>query len=149
MKGELASLARRRAISVLPTPVGPIMMMFLGMTSSANSGVSFWRRMRLRRAMATARLAWFWPTTYLSSSRNDFARRQLVECDVLVIGSCGKINSHSQTSGGQWLVTSGQIQHRVSTNAGETCNSGLIGHWTRLDTRPLPYSSSIVNLSLV
>src|SRR5882757_5452837 len=44
------------------------MMMFLGIISSASSGVSFWRRMRLRRAMATARLAAFWPTTYLSSS---------------------------------------------------------------------------------
>src|SRR5882762_1260133 len=66
--GEFESLARRRAISVLPTPVGPIMMMFLGMISSASSGVSFWRRMRFRKAMATARLAAFWPTTYLSSS---------------------------------------------------------------------------------
>jgi hypothetical protein len=71
--GEFASLARRRAISVLPTPVGPIMIMFLGMTSSASSGASFWRRMRLRSAMATARLAALCPTTYLSSS-DDFAR---------------------------------------------------------------------------
>ena len=69
MKGELESLARRRAISVFPTPVGPIMRMFLGITSSAISGGSFWRRSRLRRAMATARLASGWPMTYLSSSR--------------------------------------------------------------------------------
>ena len=34
MNGAFASLARRRAISVLPTPVGPIMMMFLGVISS-------------------------------------------------------------------------------------------------------------------
>ena len=68
MKGEFASFANRRAISVLPTPVGPIMMMFLGMISSASSGVSFWRRMRLRKAIATARLAACWPTTCLSSS---------------------------------------------------------------------------------
>ena len=67
--GELASFARRRAISVLPTPVGPIMRMFLGITSSAISGSSFWRRMRLRSAMATARLASACPMTYLSSSR--------------------------------------------------------------------------------
>ena len=66
--GEFASLASRRAISVLPTPVGPIMMMFFGMISSASSGVSFCRRMRLRSAMATARLASFWPITCLSSS---------------------------------------------------------------------------------
>ena len=66
--GELASLARRRAISVLPTPVGPIIKIFFGMTSSAISGASFCRRMRLRKAIATARLASFCPTTYLSSS---------------------------------------------------------------------------------
>jgi predicted RND superfamily exporter protein len=29
----LANLAKRRAISVLPTPVGPIIRMFLGVTS--------------------------------------------------------------------------------------------------------------------
>jgi hypothetical protein len=57
MKGELVSLARRRAISVLPTPVGPIMMMFFGMISSAISGGSFCRRIRFLSAMATARLA--------------------------------------------------------------------------------------------
>src|ERR1700692_949487 len=44
------------------------MIMFLGMISSANSGGSFWRRVRLRRAMATARLASFCPMTCLSSS---------------------------------------------------------------------------------
>jgi hypothetical protein len=34
MNGAPASLARRRAISVLPTPVGPIIRMFFGSTSS-------------------------------------------------------------------------------------------------------------------
>ena len=34
MKGALASFASRRAISVLPTPVGPIIRMFFGSTSS-------------------------------------------------------------------------------------------------------------------
>jgi hypothetical protein len=57
MKGECASRASRRAISVLPTPVGPIMRMFFGVTSSAISGASRWRRRRLRSAMATARFA--------------------------------------------------------------------------------------------
>ena len=33
-KGAFASLASRRAISVLPHPVGPIMSMFLGVISS-------------------------------------------------------------------------------------------------------------------
>ena len=34
MKGAPASFASRRAISVLPTPVGPIIRMFFGSTSS-------------------------------------------------------------------------------------------------------------------
>ncbi len=66
--GECASRASRRAISVLPTPVGPIIRMFFGATSSAISGASFWRRTRLRSAIATARFAFRWPTTYRSSS---------------------------------------------------------------------------------
>src|SRR5687767_15832423 len=68
MNGDCASRASRRAISVLPTPVGPIIRMFFGVTSSAMSGDSRWRRMRLRRAMATARFALAWPITNLSSS---------------------------------------------------------------------------------
>jgi hypothetical protein len=66
--GDWASRASRRAISVFPTPVGPIIRMFFGATSSAISGASFCRRIRLRRAMATARFALCCPTTYLSSS---------------------------------------------------------------------------------
>src|SRR3989338_7058082 len=68
MKGALASLARRRAISVFPTPVGPIMRMFLGVISWRMFSPSCMRRQRLRSAIATARLAAFWPTMYLSSS---------------------------------------------------------------------------------
>ena len=60
--GALARRASRREISVLPQPVGPIIRMFLGSTSSRRSPVSCWRRQRLRSAMATARLACFWPT---------------------------------------------------------------------------------------
>jgi hypothetical protein len=44
------------------------MMMFFGMISSARSGGSFCRRIRLRSAIATARFAALCPTTYLSSS---------------------------------------------------------------------------------
>jgi hypothetical protein len=62
------SRASRRAISVFPTPVGPIIRMFLGVTSCASSGGSRWRRIRLRSAIATARLAAAWPTTWRSSS---------------------------------------------------------------------------------
>ena len=62
-KGLAESWARRRAISVLPTPVGPIIRMFLGVISAATSGGRRWRRIRFRSAMATARLAAPWPTT--------------------------------------------------------------------------------------
>jgi hypothetical protein len=68
MNGDCASFASRRAISVLPTPVGPIIRMFFGVTSSAMSAGRRWRRMRLRSAMATARFAFACPMTCLSSS---------------------------------------------------------------------------------
>src|SRR3989304_2392050 len=63
MKGLPDSIARRRAISVLPTPVGPIMRMFLGVISAATGGARRWRRTRLRSAIATARFAAPCPTT--------------------------------------------------------------------------------------
>src|SRR5262249_19410765 len=68
MNGAPTSWASRRAISVLPTPVGPIMMMFLGVTSLRRSGGSCCRRQRLRIATATARLAASCPTMYRSNS---------------------------------------------------------------------------------
>src|SRR4051812_40119202 len=68
MNGAPASLARRREISVLPTPVGPIIKMFLGITSSRSFSSSCSRRQRLRKAIATARLASFWPMMKRSSS---------------------------------------------------------------------------------
>src|SRR5690606_35300340 len=68
MKGALASLASRRAISVLPTPVGPIIRIFLGTISWRRGSGTCWRRQRLRKATATDRLARFCPTMFLSSS---------------------------------------------------------------------------------
>src|SRR5947209_12563884 len=68
MNGAPASLASRRAISVLPTPVGPIIRMFFGSTSSRSEPVSCSLRQRLRKAMDTARLASAWPTMKRSSS---------------------------------------------------------------------------------
>src|SRR5882757_10250612 len=68
MKGAPASFASRRAISVLPTPVGPIIRIFFGSTSSRNEPVSCSLRQRLRSAMETARLASDWPTMKRSSS---------------------------------------------------------------------------------
>src|SRR2546423_5720398 len=67
-KGAPASLASRREISVLPTPVGPIIKMFFGSTSSRSLSSSSSRRQRLRSAIATARLASACPTVKRSSS---------------------------------------------------------------------------------
>ena len=75
--GACASLASRRAISVFPTPVGPIMMMFFGATSSRSSGGTFCRRQRLRSAMATARLARCWPDDEAVQLADDLGRREL------------------------------------------------------------------------
>src|SRR5262245_16060756 len=68
MNGAPTSAASRRAISVFPTPVGPMRMMFLGVTSWRSSEESCCRRQRLRMATATAFLAAACPTMYLSSS---------------------------------------------------------------------------------
>src|SRR5436190_7661688 len=68
MNGAFASLARRRAISVLPTPVGPIIKMFFGVISPRSGSAICARRQRLRSAIATARFASAWPTMCLSSS---------------------------------------------------------------------------------
>jgi hypothetical protein len=65
--GASASFASRRLISVLPQPVGPIINMFFGVTSSRRPFSSCWRRHRLRNATATARFASVWPT--ICSSR--------------------------------------------------------------------------------
>ena len=68
MNGASASRARRRAISVLPTPVGPIIRMFLGVISWRSGSATCCRRHRLRSAIATARLASCCPMMCLSSS---------------------------------------------------------------------------------
>src|SRR5690606_30868367 len=68
MNGAFASFASRRAISVLPTPVGPIMRMFFGVISLRSGSSICARRQRLRSAIATARFASSWPTMCLSSS---------------------------------------------------------------------------------
>ena len=93
--GDCASLASRLAISVLPTPVGPIIRMFFGATSSAISAGSFCRRMRLRSAMATARLASFWPMTYLSSSVTISRGLSASMADVVRSGSLITVQSSS------------------------------------------------------
>src|SRR5262245_168035 len=81
MNGASASRARRRAISVLPTPVGPIIRMFFGVISWRSGSATCCRRQRLRSAIATARFARSWPTMCLSSSWT-------ISCGVmLLIGS--------------------------------------------------------------
>jgi hypothetical protein len=60
--GAPARRARRRAISVFPTPVGPMRMMLLGEISSRMLSGARCRRHRFLSAMATAFLASFCPT---------------------------------------------------------------------------------------
>ena len=67
VKGESVSLDRRREISVFPTPVGPMRIMFLGAISSRRSSGTCCRRHRFLRAMETERFALSWPMMYLSS----------------------------------------------------------------------------------
>src|SRR5262244_2720354 len=78
MNGAPASRAKRREISVLPTPVGPIIRMFFGSTSSRSFSSSCRRRQRLRSAIATARLASPWPTMKRSSSETISRGEKLV-----------------------------------------------------------------------
>src|SRR5690606_29834731 len=68
MNGAFASFASRRAISVLPTPVGPIIRIFFGVISLRSGSGTCARRQRLRSAIATARFASCWPMMCLSSS---------------------------------------------------------------------------------
>src|SRR6266496_4661463 len=68
MNGASARRASRRAISVLPTPVGPIIRMFLGVISCRSGSPTCWRRHRFLNAIATARLAASCPTMCLLSS---------------------------------------------------------------------------------
>src|SRR5438445_5630578 len=92
MNGASASLARRRAISVLPTPVGPIIRMFFGVISPRIFSSTCWRRQRLRNAIATARFALDWPTMWRSSSETiswgvmlDFMFRSAQRLDDVVL----------------------------------------------------------------
>jgi hypothetical protein len=67
-EGSAGELGKTAGNFRLATPVGPIIRMFFGMTSSRIWPSSCWRRQRLRKAMATARLASFWPMMKRSSS---------------------------------------------------------------------------------
>ena len=67
-EGASASLESLLEISVLPTPVGPIIRIFFGSTSSLISSVSACLLHLFLSATATAFFASFCPITYLSSS---------------------------------------------------------------------------------
>ena len=97
--------ASRRAISVLPTPVEPIMMMFFGITSAAMSGGSFLRRTRLRSAIATARFAHSAADDVLIKLGDDLTRRHLVEPDFFVSFAC-QINNHFDHTNNDQLALS-------------------------------------------
>ena len=67
-KGASANFESLREISVFPTPVGPIINIFLGKTSFFISPFNACLLHLFLSAIATALLAWFCPTTNLSSS---------------------------------------------------------------------------------
>ena len=67
-KGESVKLASRLAISVFPTPVGPIRIIFFGAISSLRSSGTCFRLQRFLNATATERFASFCPIIYLSNS---------------------------------------------------------------------------------
>jgi len=67
-KGDWASLASLLAISVLPTPVGPIIIIFLGAISYLRSSGTCCLLHLFLKAIATALFAFFCPIIYLSSS---------------------------------------------------------------------------------
>ena len=95
--GELVSLASRRAISVLPTPVGPIMMMFLGMMSSAMIGRQLLAALAIAQRNGDGALGGPLADDVLVELGDDLARRQLVEREVLFFGGCGQIDGHEFT----------------------------------------------------
>src|ERR1700712_2537567 len=99
MKGAPASFASRRAISVLPTPVGPIIRIFFGSTSSRREPVSCSRRQRLRSAIETARLASVWPTMKRSSSET-ISRG---EKSVIGPSQVGLVGEQARSTAGQRL----------------------------------------------
>ena len=77
--GASANFESLLEISVLPTPVGPIIKIFFGRTSSFMSSSNACLLHLFLRAIATALLALFCPTTNLSNSEtislgdNEFA----------------------------------------------------------------------------
>jgi hypothetical protein len=75
MKGAFARRARRRAISVLPTPVGPIMRMFLGVISVRSGSATCARRQRLRSAIADRALGLALADDVLVELVHDLLRR--------------------------------------------------------------------------
>ncbi len=100
--GLAESRASRRAISVFPTPVGPIMRMFFGVTSAAISGGRRCRRIRFRIATATARLAAAWPTTCRSSSATI--------CRGVRVSSAWR----SAVDSGRWMATVTRVSTEIS-----------------------------------
>src|SRR5690606_12850683 len=68
VKGASAIFAKRRAISVFPTPVAPIKRMLLGIISLRKSLGTFILLHLFRSAIETFLLASFCPMIYLSSS---------------------------------------------------------------------------------
>src|SRR5687767_16025531 len=95
--------------------------MFLGVTSAASSGGSRWRRMRLRIATATARLAAAWPTTWRSSSAT--------------IWRGVRLSTHwwsASVDSGRWMATTPPPLKRLDRNLLVRVHADLPGDLERL-----------------
>ena len=80
MNGDCASRARRRAISVLPTPVGPIIRMFFGTMSSAMLGRELLPAHAVAQRDGDRALGVLLADDVLVELDDDLARRQRVDC---------------------------------------------------------------------
>src|SRR6476646_1677888 len=90
--------------------------MFFGSTSSRSRSSSCSRRQRLRKAMATARLASAWPTMKRSSSETiSRGEKSVIGCAIPFESSAGKHRSVRQVDGEAFSagIVGAKRQHRA------------------------------------
>ena len=101
MNGALASLASRRAISVLPTPVGPIIRMFLGVISLAQRLVDLLAAPAVAQRDRDGALGVGLADDVLVEFGDDLLR---ASCDRRMLRQCGSGCAHSVSITWFWLV---------------------------------------------
>src|SRR5262245_24223123 len=135
MNGACANFARRREISVLPTPVGPIIIIFFGAISSRKSSGTSCRRQRLRRAIATARLASLCPTIYRSSSET-ISRG-------VITGAGGRFDSGSALFPSSFMEYSLLAISPGNAINREEWGDGVMESWVRIPNTPILHHSNV------